>query len=191
MAEKIKSQFRRIFNRILTFFGISSIITACGANSGGSNVVMYGVPENIYSIEGTVTDVSGSPVKGIRVGAKKHPDDTTKYNDHEYKAYSSWEETDENGDVWTRYNWSDYFEFTETDENGKYKLEWSLFPTRASDPKFVLYAEDIDGEENGSYKEKSDDVVFTDDTKIKDGSWADYYEVKNKNLKLDSSEETE
>ena len=55
----------------------------------------------------------------------------------------------------------------------------------------MLYAEDIDGKENGSYKEKSDNVAFTDDTKIKDGSWTDYYEIKNKNLKLDSSEAEE
>ena len=190
MAKKIKSQFRRILNRILTFLGITSIITACGANSDdGGGVVMYGVPENNYVIEGLITDINGSPVKGIRVGAKKHPDDTKEYNEHDYKPYSSYEETDEYGVAWTRYNWSDYFEFTETDENGNFKLDWSLFPTR--DPKFVLYAEDIDGKENGSYKEKSDNVAFTDDTKIKDGSWTDYYEIKNKNLKLDSSEAAE
>ena len=186
MAKKIKSQLKHILNKILTFLGITSIITACG---GGSYVVMYGVPENIYTIEGIITDGSGSPVKGIRVGAKKHPDDTTGYNEHDYKAYSSWKETDEYGVVWTRYDWSDYFDFTETDENGKYKLKWSLFPNR--DPKFVLYAEDIDGKENGSYKEKSDDVAFTADTKVKDDSWTDYYEIKNKNLKLDSSEAEE
>ena len=190
MAKKIKSQFRHILNRILTLLGITSIITACGGNSVfGGAVAMYGVPQNNYVIEGMVTDSSGSPVKGIRVGAKKHPDDTREYNDYDYKPYSSWEETDENGEVWTRYDWSDYFAFTETDENGIYKLEWSLFPNRTSDPKFVLYAEDIDGEENGSYKEKSDDVAFTTDTKIKDGSWTDYFEIKNKNLTLDSAEE--
>ena len=188
MAKKIKSQFRHILNRILTLLGITSIITACGGNSVfGGAVAMYGVPQNNYVIEGMVTDSSGSPVKGIRVGAKKHPDDTKNYDEYAYKPYSSYKETDENGAVWTRYNWSDYFEFTETDENGKYKLEWSLFPVK--DPKFVLYAEDIDGAENGSYQEKSDDVAFTADTKIKDGSWTDYFEIKNKNLTLDSSEE--
>ena len=183
MTNNIKSILRRALSTFLSLFGITSVFTGCPMY--GMPTVEYGCPTNNYIVEGSVTDSNGTPVKGIRIGAKKSPDDETLYSDYEFKPYSEREEVDEDtGNTYTKYEWSDYFDFVETDENGKYKIKWSLFPDR--NRKFVLYAEDIDGEQNGSYSEKSVDIQFAESDRTEDGSWVDNYEIRNKNISLDS-----
>ena len=186
MAKKIKRGFVRIISGLIKVLGISSLMTAFGCSYefgdmyGMPPAPEYGVPTNVYVLEGTVTGAGGVPVQGIRVGVKKSADDEREYSEYDFKAYSSYEDEEgyEHRDV------SEYFDYTETDADGKFRIEWDLFPD--SNRKFLLYAEDIDGEENGSYSEKSMDIQFAESDRTKDGSWVDTYEIKNKNISLDS-----
>ena len=182
MAKKIKRGFGRIISGLIKVLGISSLMTAFGCSYEFG--AMYGSPSNVYTVSGTVKDNDGKAVKGIRVGIKQSFYDQTKYSNYDFKAYRSWEEYDEeSGYTYTKYEWSDYFDFTETDKNGNYKLKWELLPK--DNVQFVLYAEDIDGEQNGSFKEKSSEIQFTGKDRTKDGSWVDYYEKKNISISLD------
>lgn len=182
MAKKIKSGFGRIISGLIKMLGISSLMTAFGCSYEIG--AMYGTPENNYVVTGTVKDNDGKAVKGIRVGIKKSPDDTSEYGGY-YKAYRTWEEYDEEtGYTFIKHEWSDYFDFTETDKNGNYKLEWRIKPKE--DAKFILSAEDMDGEQNGSFQNKTSEIQFTGKDRTKDGSWVDTYEIKNKNISLDS-----
>ena len=191
MIKSVKSVVRSVFFKFLKLLGIASLFTAIGCDgiiSGeifpDEGVAMYGVPTNVYTVSGTVKDNDGKAVKGIRVGIKKSPDDKTEYDEWDFKAYRSWEEVDEEtGQTYIKYERSDYFEYVETDENGDYKLEWRLWPK--DNAQFVLYAEDIDGEQNGSFKEKSSEIQFTGKDRTQDNSWVDYYEKKNVSISLD------
>ncbi len=176
MAKKIKKGFGRIISGFIKVLGISSILVACG--EGGGGVAMYGCPENNYVVSGNVTDNNGKAVKGIRVGIEKSPDDETRYKE--------WDFAELYVDTEGYSHWSDrYFVFTETDDNGNYKLEWTLWPK--DNAKFVLSAEDIDGEINGSFQNKESEIQFTENDRTKDGSWVDEYEKKNMNILLDEN----
>ena len=100
---------------------------------------------------GTVTDESGSPVKGIKVAAKN--------------VYRS-----QDGAVVDTYG----VDSTQTDGSGKYAFESRRF---VSDPDLKLIVEDIDGEANGgAFKSDTIDIDFDKAKKVKeadkDDSWS-------------------
>ena len=184
MAKKIKKGFGKIVKTLLKVLGITSILAACGETETTiiDGPVMYGTPTNVYAVSGIVKNNSGTAVEGIRVGIEKAPDDETRYNEWDFAELY----VDEEGYS----HWSDrYFVFTETDANGSYKLEWSLWPN--DNAKFVLSAEDIDGEINGSFQNKSSEIQFTKNDCTKDGSWVDEYEKKNIDISLDEETSVE
>lgn len=112
---------------------------------------MYGTPHADYQFMGTVTDESGSPVKGIKVSAK-----------NVYRDYD--------GAVVDIYG----IDSTLTDGMGKYAIESRRF---ISDPDFKLIVEDVDGEANGgAFRSDTIDIDFDKALKIKeadkDDSWS-------------------
>ncbi len=155
MAKKIKSAFWRVLNRLLTVLGITPIITACGCVFGAKP--LYGMPENNFVLEGTVTGTDGTPIKGIGVGV------VNPNYDPNYTSPDSY-----------------YCDTTTTDKDGNFKLEW-----RWSGTTFYIYAVDIDGEENGSYSDKQVQVEFTYDDYT--GSSKTGYKIKDKNISLNPS----
>ncbi len=154
MAKKIKSAFWRVLSAFLSLFGITSVFTACPE---------YGMPTNIYVLEGTVTGTDGAPIKGIGVGV------VNPYYNPDYTSPDSY-----------------YCVTAATDKNGKYKLKWSSYDKK----EFSIYFVDIDGEENGSYSDKLVQVEFTYDdfTGISTDSYYEdkNYKITNKNISLDS-----
>ena len=79
-------------------------------------------------------------------------------------------------------------DINKTDVDGKYSLFWNCYDK--NDMEFVITAKDVDGEENGSYTDKSFDVKFTseqfkDRTKFGNGN----YKMNGKNIFLDAKEE--
>ena len=171
MAKKIKKGFRKALSGLLTVLGITSIITACsGTEDGpvmyGPPAPEYGVPGNIYVVEGTVTGAENKPVEGIQVGV------VNKDYSAEYSSPDS------------------YYRVSETtDENGNYKLEWWA---NRDDIEFKIEAVDIDGEENGSYSDKTVEVKFTDENRTgtsMNGPYEDVnYKIENNDISLESSE---
>lgn len=170
MAKKIKKGFRKVLSGLLTVLGVTSIITACGGGETtdpeyGMPVPEYGVPENNYVFEGTVTGADGTPIKGIGVGVVD-PNYGKKYSHYDPSFYGA----------------------TTTDENGKYKLKWRC----DFNQEFYIYIVDIDGEENGSYADKLIPVNFTDEDFIgnsKNGYYTDdNYKINNKNILLTDGE---
>ena len=166
MAKKIKKGFLRVLSGLLTVLGVSSVITACGEESvdmyGMPPAPEYGVPTNVYVLEGTVTGTDGTPIKGIGVGVV-NPNYDPNYTSPDYY----------------------YCDTTATDKDGNYKLEW-----RWSGTTFYIYAVDIDGEKNGSYSDKLVQVEFTSDdfTGISTNSYYEdkNYKITNKNISLNS-----
>lgn len=99
----------------------------CGMLGVNSCVAMYGSPHADFKADGSVSDESGTPIKGIRVAMRQH-------------WYSA-----QDGD----YHRDDTLY---TDENGKYEYRDGL-----SYPETVtLVFEDIDGEQNGGEFESAE-----------------------------------
>ncbi len=171
MAKKIKKGFGRMIAGLIKVLGLSSILVACGGSDDKEEEQIYypeyGMPANIFVLEGTVTGENAAPVKGIKVGIK---------NPH-YSEYDP--------------DPSHYYTVTEsTDENGKYKLEWKSYNEEEKLVELIL--EDVDGAENGSYSAKTVKVQFTEAHRT-GVTQNDYYEdvnykMQNNNVSLESSE---
>ena len=73
MGKIIKSSFKKIITKVLQVLGISSLITSFSSCSP-EYPVMYGVPGNFFTLEGTVTDEDGNAIKGIELSAKAKAD---------------------------------------------------------------------------------------------------------------------
>lgn len=169
MAKKIKRGFGRMIVGLIKVLGLSSILAACGGTEDEPPMYgmypEYGMPANIFVLEGTVTGENAAPVKGIKVGILDPYDHVDDANFSDY-----------------------YFVSANTDENGNYKLEWTTYNVK----EFKLALEDVDGAENGSYLDKTVNVQFTDAHRTgvtQNGPYEDVnYKMQNNNVSLESSE---
>ncbi len=169
MAKKIKRGFGKFLMTFLKALGITSIITACGG--GGEQVDMYGMPpmygpneNNFYqefSLEGTITDKAGNPIKGINLTVM---DDITEETEIKDGTLGLW--TNEYNDR------TYYFVYDETDENGKYKLCWKRGYKYGD--RFTLEISDEDGAENGSYSDENVVLYFDGFVKKENGDTTSY-----------------
>ncbi len=161
----------RFLYKLFKFFGICSLLAAFGCDTVFSNdtVCMYGVPGNFFTIDGTVTDSENNPVKGIKITVRKSADTKTEEADNALED-------------------DDWLDFSETDEDGKYSLFWNCFSSDGS--TFYILAEDTDGEENGSFENKTVDVEFLKkDYAGKNGFGNNRYAIKDKTILLDRAGE--
>lgn len=139
--EKLHWTFKKILSLILGLLGIGTL-TSC---YGVVPVMMY--DGSLFSLSGKVKGVINKdgeikePVKYIEISikAKNNPsDDETNQNDEYF----------------------DLYETTKTDENGNFSIYWEY---KDSIKDYKITFKDIDGQENGSFKDKSIDVQFTDE----------------------------
>ena len=159
----MKVRFNRWYNAVLTAL-MSIIGYGCSSeDSWGGGLCMYGTPHADYQFMGTVTDESGSPVKGIKIAAKN--------------VYRS-----QDGTVVETYG----VDSTQTDGSGKYAFESRSFP---DDPNLKLIVEDMDGEANGgAFKSDTIDIDYNNAKKVKDpakgDSWSTGTYAINQDIKL-------
>lgn len=168
MGRKIKLFAKKSFYKILTVLGITSILSAMGCTTNGPDddddddrLCYYGSPSNSYVLAGTITDSDGKGIEDIKVGIT--PADGSSY-------YGTFPRTGL------------------TDKNGNYSLTWNDGECRS---EFVLTAEDIDGEKNGLFEQKSVNIKFEDANLTDTGEWVDYYSITGKNFTLDSKNSEE
>ena len=125
---KISKAFIKTSNWIL-----ATLLTLLGF-SNCEPQMEYGVPNADYSVKGTVVDkVSAKPIKGIRVGFSSAPQIMLMY-----------------GVMPTPYR---TFNSVSTDDKGNYDLTQHFSIGTFADDKFPIYVQDIDGAENGLYRD--------------------------------------
>ncbi len=73
-----------------------------------------------------------------------------------------------------------------SDENGNFKLNWHEFDEK--ELTFVISAQDIDGQENGSFADSKTQITFSENEKTDATSWNDFYKINDKSLKLNKKE---
>lgn len=146
----MKVRINRWYNVVLTAL-LSVLGYACSSSDEDDRAVcMYGTPHADYQFSGTVTDESGSPVKGIKVSAK-----------NVYRRYDS--------TVVETYG----VDSTLTDSKGKYAVEGQAF---LGEHILKLIVEDLDGEANGgAFKNDTIDIDFDNAKKVKEPDKDDYW----------------
>ena len=146
----MKVRFNRWYNTVLTAL-LSVLGYACSSSDEDERVViMYGTPHADYQFSGTVTDESGSPVKGIKVSAK-----------NVYRRYDS--------TLIETYG----VDSTLTDSKGKYAVEGEAF---LGEHILKLIVEDLDGEANGgNFMNDTIDIDFDNAKKVKEPDKDDYW----------------
>ena len=133
----MKKSILRIFNYALTV-----LLTLVGFTHCEEPEVEYGVPNSKYTVVGTVTDKSTSkPIKGIRIGFKPYTDIMLMYGVMPVEYYSNMADT--------------------SDIDGFFKLSDRFYIGEVPDDKIYVYVEDVDGTENGWYR----DTIITADYK--------------------------
>ena len=169
MGRVIKSSIKRIIAKLFQILGISSLLTAFGCGNSNRYIAMYGVgqvdmygsPSNFFILDGTVTDSNGEPIKGIKITAKGIHEDAP----------------------------SEDFTFTYSDEEGNYSIKWR--DSNRSEMNFIVTAEDVDGEENGSFNDRTIIVDFSETTKNDEDTWTTKYRMTGKDITLDEKSGTE
>ena len=143
MGKKIKLFSKRIIIRLFQLLGISSLLTAFGCGNTfllaygtvvPEPVEEYGVPANYFTLEGKVEDEEHNPIKGIRIDVQTH---INEYNEEQSTIG-----------------------FGYSNEYGYYIINWHTFDTY--DLNYIITAEDVDGEENGSYNNKYQIIDYKD-----------------------------
>lgn len=160
MINKVNSFIKRVFFKLLQVLGITSLFASFGCLPAmyGIPVAMYGVPGNFFTLDGKVKNSSNQPIQGIRVRVKSSGQDS---EDEE-----------------------EYFDVVQTDENGSYHLYWNCMDSSQLD--FVISAEDIDGDTNGAYDNKTMNVEFTNTEYTETSGFGNkIYEMNDKNISLD------
>ena len=148
----------------------------CGALGIGTLVSCYGVvniSEDIYSLSGTIVNEEGKTIPGIRVsaillktrGEYDEPDDLDYPDDFDY-----------NGS-------------TTSDDDGTYYLSWEAYGEYTAH----IYAEDVDGDENGSFKNQLFEVDYSNVEGVGSSSKPGfiYYDIKDKKLQLTKKTDNE
>ena len=144
----MKLKLLSFYSQLLSFCLVLLGFNACGNQPDEYGVMHaeYGVPSAKYNVQGKVvsSEAEKAPVKGIRV-----------------VVISDVEESENpylRGDT------------TYTDSEGKFEVKWHGFPS--DDSKFKVKFQDIDGEANGLFEDKSQIVEFRDPVyKNGDGRW--------------------
>ena len=145
----MKVRFNRWYNTVLTAL-LSIIGYGCSSSDDPEYICMYGTPHADYQFSGTVTDESGSPVKGIKVSAK-----------NVYRRYDS--------TLIETYG----VDSTLTDSKGKYAVEGEAF---LGEHILKLIVEDLDGEANGgNFMNDTIDIDFDNAKKVKEPDKDDYW----------------
>jgi len=145
----MKVRFNRWYNAVLTAL-LSIIGYGCSSSDDPEYICMYGTPHADYQFSGTVTDESGSPVKGIKVSAK-----------NVYRRYDS--------TLIETYG----VDSTLTDSKGKYAVEGEAF---LGEHILKLIVEDLDGEANGgNFMNDTIDIDFDNAKKVKEPDKDDYW----------------
>ena len=106
-------------------------------------VVMYGVPTMNFVVKGKVVNEQGKPVPGMQVILLNRNVDITPDNMHEDNAYVQ-HYLQRSSDT--------------TDADGKYLVKTTDTPAE----KELMIVRDIDGNENGTYKDQMFEVQFDD-----------------------------
>jgi len=140
----MKARYLKLKNWLLVTLGGLLGVNVVGCDKSQSMACEYGTPETYYHVKGTVINEQGRPIPGIGVGER------TQWN--------------EEGDSLQLMGYRDT-----TDAEGRYKVDYNYaFPGQPLSLDF----HDIDGPENGSYK---DTVVTipTDNVQLSggDGHW--------------------
>lgn len=145
----MKVRFNRWYNAVLTAL-LTMLGYGCSSTDDSEYICMYGTPHADYQFSGTVTDESGSPVKGIKVSAK-----------NVYRRYDS--------TLIETYG----VDSTLTDSKGKYAVEGEAF---LGEHILKLIVEDLDGEANGgNFMNDTIDIDFDNAKKVKEPDKDDYW----------------
>ena len=167
MGKIIKSSFKKLIAKLFQILGISSLMTAFGCGNipmtvayGTAPVDMYGTPPN-YSTRNEYT------ITGSIIDKNSKPIQGIKVS----------VKTDEEAES----SLDDFY----SDTNGYYFLRW--WDSINNDTRFQIIVEDEDGEENGSFDNKTFYIEFTDDNKIYDRK----YNIAGINIILDEKSDTE
>ena len=180
MGKIIKSSFKKIIAKLFQILGISSLLVSFGACNHRiikeeviEGPVMYGVPGNFFTLEGTITDEDGNAIKGISLSAKAKADipgneeadgEQKKFNVHSRKELSG--------------------------EDGSFSLKWDDYDEKNLD--FTIYIKDIDGEENGLFNDTTCDVTFDQSNSTGKSDFGNgKYEITGKTIKLTKQSDTD
>ena len=148
MGKKVIRFSKKILSKIFKFLGISSLLTAFGGTSCSDFFpreapCLYGVPGNIFNLEGEVTDEKGEAIQGIEVNVKVNAESASKNEP---------EPLDEEIDSKT------YLDTRKTDKDGKFSLHWHCQNENYAD--FILEVKDVDGPENGYFNDTTETVSY-------------------------------
>ena len=148
VGKRIKFLSKKIIAKLCKIFGISALITAFGGTSCSDmfprdSACLYGVPGNIFDLNGEVIDIKGNAIQGIEINVKVNAESASK---------SDSDPLNEERDSKT------YLDSTTTDENGKFNLHWHCQNESYID--FIIEAKDVDGELNGSYDDATETVSY-------------------------------
>lgn len=161
MFMKIKKNFIRLTNIIL-----ASLLTLFGFSNCDDVRVEYDVPNADYTVKGKVVDKSDSkPLKGIRVAFYPYPQAVTMYGilPAQYRSYKA----------------------DTTDVSGAYDLTDNFSIGEIQNDTIPVYIQDIDGIENGLYRDTVIDVSFKDAKKSgKRTGWYDGKFTVEKNIEM-------
>ena len=150
----------------LTWTWKKIVTLICGALGIGTLVSCYGVvnpTQDVYSLSGTVVDEEGMTIPGIKVSAV---------------SLQSWEQEDKPND-------DSYYGSTKSRDDGTYYLSWEeagAYPAH-------IYVEDVDGDENGSFKNQLFDVDYMDVAGVDSKPGFICYDIKDKKLQLTKKDE--
>ena len=179
MGKIIKSSFKKIITKLFQILGISSLFVSFGAcnhmirGDVTYGPVMYGVPGNFFTLEGTITDEDGNTIKGISLSAKA-------------KADVPGNEDEEEGEHKKFYVHS---RIELSGEDGSFSLKWDDYDENNLD--FTIYIKDIDGEENGLFNDTTYDVTFNQSNSIGESDFGNgEYKITGKTIKLTKQSDT-
>lgn len=117
----------------------------------------YGVPNADYTLKGTIVDkVNSKPIKGVRIGYSHYPKAVLMYGvmPVEYRNYAAAADT--------------------TDTKGEYDFTQKFYAGEIPEGEIPVYVEDIDGEENGLYRDTVLNVNF--DNAVRSGKRKNWYD---------------
>ena len=184
MGKIIKSSFKKIIVKFFQILGISSLLTSFGACNFKPQEeviygpVMYGVPGNFFTLEGTITDEDGNAIKGIELSAKAKAD---------VPGNADEEDDDEDAE---RKKFYVYCNPETTGEDGFFSLYWNDYDRDNLD--FTIYIKDIDGEENGLFNDTTYDITFNKSNSTGKSNFGNgIYKITGKTIKLTKQSDTD
>lgn len=140
----MKKFINALLGGLLGLLGFGS----CDSPILGGLVAMYGQPHADFTVKGTVTDETGTPIEGIKTVVD---------------SYYEWVD-----DAGYSYSQLDFSDTLYTDAQGRIEMGAGLFDKG----RVVVTLTDVDGEENGgTFEEKVLDNVPLEQVEKGDGAW--------------------